>query len=80
MSVLTQLFDKSEHQLTVNAIRTRTRSRVTLAKISEVCWGMTTFLLFLALGPFSAIAVVFSLGSLTRGQEGKLEPTSVRQA
>lgn len=75
MSVLTQLWDKGGHHLTVHTIPTKTRrSRLTLAQISEACWGVVTFALFLALGPFSAIAVVFSLGSLVRGQEGKMEP------
>lgn len=74
MSVLTQFFDKSDHRLTAGTIRTKSRSRITLAQISEACWGVTTFALFLALGPFSAIAVIFSLGSLVRGQEGKMEP------
>jgi len=78
MSVLTQLFDKSGHHLTANVIRTRSRSRVNLARISEICWGMITLTLFLALGPFSAIAVVFSLGSLVRGQEGRVEPSAAR--
>lgn len=75
MSVLTQLWDKGSHQLTAHAAPARVCLRkLTLAQISEACWGILTFALFLALGPFSAIAVVFSLGSLVRGQEGKMEP------
>lgn len=79
MSVLAQLWDKGGHHLAVHAAtpaKTR-RARITLAQISEACWGVATFALFLALGPFSAIAVVFSLGSLVRGQEGKMEPRAV---
>jgi len=76
MSALTQLWDKGDHHLmAVHVTPTKShRGRLTLARISEVCWGMVTFTLFLALGPFSAIAVLFSLGSLARGQEGKMEP------
>ena len=75
MSALTQLWDKGSHQLAAHATPTKSRrNRLTLAQISEAAWGMVTFALFLALGPFSAIAVVFSLGSLVRGQEGKMEP------
>lgn len=75
MSVLTQLWDKGGHHLAAQSIPTKSRrARLTMAQISEACWGIITFALFLALGPFSAIAVVFSLGSLARGQEGRMEP------
>ncbi|MEW6501119.1 MAG: hypothetical protein ACOY8P_03980 [Thermodesulfobacteriota bacterium] len=75
MSVLTQLWDKGNHHLAAHATPTKPRfRRLTMVQISEACWGVVTFALFLALGPFSAIAVVFSLGSLVRGQEGKAEP------
>ncbi|MEW6594174.1 MAG: hypothetical protein AB1413_04800 [Thermodesulfobacteriota bacterium] len=76
MSVLTQLWDKGSHHLAVPSAPTMIRRprRVTMAQIGEVCWGITTFALFLALGPFSAIAVIFGLGSLVRGQEEKREP------
>lgn len=78
MSVLTQLFDKRDHHLTASAISARARSRVSAAKVSEACWGVTSFVLFLALGPFAAMAAVFGLASLVKGQEGKLEPEVAR--
>ncbi len=75
MSVLTELYGKSSHHLPTNSCPVKVRrSRITLAQVSEAVWGIVTFALFLALGPFSAIAVVLSLGSLARGQEDKMEP------
>ena len=75
MSVLTQVWDKGGHHLAAHTTPAKVRrTRISVAQISEACWGVATFALFLALGPFSAIAVVFGLGSLARGQEGRMEP------
>jgi hypothetical protein len=79
MSVPTQLWGKGGHRLTAHTVPAKSRrARLTMAQISEACWGILTFALCLALGPFSAIAVVFSLGSLARGQEGGMEPHAAR--
>lgn len=47
-----------------------------LEKAGEVFWGISTFALFLLLGPFSAIAAVFGLANLARQNAGN-EPESL---
>ncbi len=51
--------------------------RAHLAQISESLWFCLTFLLFLLMGPFSAIAVLIGLGSLAseENRERMNEPT-----
>ncbi len=51
--------------------------RAHLALISESLWFCLTFLLFLLMGPFSAIAVLIGLGSLAseENRERMNEPT-----
>ncbi|NDY43568.1 hypothetical protein G3N55_12060 [Dissulfurirhabdus thermomarina] len=44
------------------------------ASLPEAFWFTLSFLLFLALGPFSAVAVLFSLGSLATPEAGEPEP------
>jgi hypothetical protein len=53
--------------------------RVHLAQIAESFWFCLTFVLFLLLGPFSAIAVLIGLGSLgnAENRERMIEPASV---
>lgn len=76
MSAITQLIDKFSPQfLEIKHSGSKARSKVSLTKVVEAGWGMMTFLLFLALGPFSAIAVVFSVASLVPKGE-HLEPES----
>lgn len=49
-----------------------------LARMSEPFWFAVAFLLFLAMGPFSVIAVVYGLWSLASGEnrERMVEPAS----
>ena len=49
------------------------------AQIIESFWFCLTFLLFLLLGPFSAVAVLFGLGSLANqeNRERMTEPARV---
>lgn len=53
--------------------------RVHLAQIVESFWFCLTFVLFLLLGPFSAIAVLIGLGSLgnAENRERMIEPASI---
>jgi hypothetical protein len=53
--------------------------RVHLAQIAESFWFCLTFVLFLLLGPFSAIAVLIGLGSLgnAENRERMIEPASL---
>ncbi|MBV5317382.1 MAG: hypothetical protein JZU50_06205 [Desulfobulbaceae bacterium] len=53
--------------------------RVHLAQILESFWFCLTFVLFLLLGPFSAIAVLIGLGSLgnAENRERMTEPASL---
>jgi hypothetical protein len=53
--------------------------RVHLAQITESFWFCLTFVLFLIMGPFSAIAVLIGLGSLGNGEnrEQMTEPASL---
>jgi hypothetical protein len=50
-----------------------------LAQITESFWFCLTFVLFLLLGPFSAIAVLIGLGSLgnAENRERMTEPASL---
>lgn len=50
--------------------------RAHLTQFVETFWFCLTFVLFLALGPFSAIAVLFGLGSLAKeeNRERMTEP------
>jgi len=53
--------------------------RTHLAQILESFWFCLTFVLFLLLGPFSAIAVLIGLGSLgnAENREQMTEPASL---
>jgi hypothetical protein len=70
MSAITQMIDKFfPHPLEEKHSRNKVWSKVSFKKAVEAGWGMMTFLLFLALGPFSAIAVVLSVASLVPNDE-----------
>ena len=49
-----------------------------ISQLSETLWLCITFLLFIAMGPFSVIAVVYGLWSLASGEnkEKMVEPAS----
>ena len=53
--------------------------RVHLAQITESFWFCLTFVLFLLMGPFSAIVVLIGLGSLAdeESRERMAEPASL---
>ena len=76
MSTLTQLLTKAP-QLAGRPASERKTSRISIKKIVEGLWCVTSFLLFLALGPFAAIATVMSVASLASGQAEKAEPESI---
>ncbi|MFA6464280.1 MAG: hypothetical protein WC256_13700 [Desulfurivibrionaceae bacterium] len=50
--------------------------RVSFQQISETFWGVATFVLFLLLGPFSAIAAICSVISLAKQGNG-VEPEAM---
>ena len=77
MSALTQLLTNKGHQVGAGVTVDSTASKVSFKKVTEALWCATSFLLFLALGPFSAIAAVMGVASLISGQAGKVEPGSV---
>ena len=49
-----------------------------VSQLSEALWLCITFLLFIAMGPFSVIAVVYGLWSLSTGEnrDKMIEPAS----
>ncbi len=56
------------------------RARSLAAKLSESFWFCLSFLLFIVMGPFSAIAVLIGLWSLASSDECKdnmVEPESI---
>ena len=50
----------------------------TLSRMSEAIWLSITFLLFIVMGPFSVIAVLYGLWALATGEtkERMVEPAS----
>ena len=80
MSALTQLLTNKGHQFGGRSTLEKTASRFSIKKLAEALWCGTSLLLFLALGPFGAIAAVMGVASLVSGQAGKMEPESVRQS
>jgi|GEM_PF-4877084 len=77
MSVLTELAGK-------NGCAVRNPEGIALPKrilkvAQETAWGLFTFALFVALGPFSAVAVVMSLGKIASMQDDSVpEPEVAR--
>jgi hypothetical protein len=56
------------------------RASTLAAKLSESFWFCLSFLLFIVMGPFSAIAVVIGLWSLATSEECRdkmVEPASI---
>ncbi|MBU0674015.1 MAG: hypothetical protein KJ950_05175 [Proteobacteria bacterium] len=77
MSTISHTLNKP-HRITVSLghpVQTTLLSR--LKAHSEIIWGLVTFLLFMALGPFSAVAVIPAVFSLVSLQKDKPEPASV---
>lgn len=71
MTTITQFLDKINIGVVgVDEAVKRVPARVSFRKISEVFWGVTTFVLFLLLGPFSAIAAICSVVSLAKQGNG----------
>lgn len=73
MSTLAQLIGRKNAAIPVIDKAGQDDIAASAKSIGEVVWGATTFLLFLALGPFSAVAVVIGVFSLSRNQEA-IEP------
>ncbi len=72
MSVLTQIFPKTPPR---NGEVTVAAKLVAKAKsMSEVFWFTTAFVLFVIMGPFSAIAAIIGVFSLVRNNENAREP------
>jgi len=71
MTTITQFLDKINiGTVGVNEAAGSVSARVFFQQISEVCWGVVTFALFLLLGPFSAIAAICSVVSLAKQGNG----------
>jgi hypothetical protein len=49
-----------------------------ISELSEIIWLCITFLLFIVMGPFSVIAVIYGLWALATGEnkERMIEPAS----
>ncbi|MGV1098428.1 hypothetical protein ACUUL3_03340 [Thiovibrio sp. JS02] len=73
MSTRTHLLDKitvSGLPLGEATIYEKSGARVSAKQVAEFCWGVSTFALFLLLGPFSAIATLFGIASLAKQAKG----------
>ena len=71
MTTITQFLDKINiGALGVDEATGNVPARVSFRQVSEVCWGIVTFALFLLLGPFSAIAAICSVVSLAKQGSG----------
>lgn len=80
MSTLTHLIDKffpqqAVEQASLSCVCPKISS---VKKVAEVGWGIMTFLLFLAMGPFSAVAVVLSVASLVPKGDHHMEPEAAK--
>ena len=77
MTTITQFLDKINLSgLGADEATGSVSARVSFRQISETCWGIVTFALFLLLGPFSAIAAICSVVSLAKQGNGA-EPESL---
>lgn len=74
MSTLTSLVQKINIYLKDNAKDNLQTKDSEAFSFSEAFWFTTTFLLFLALGPFSAFAAIFGVLSLIKDNDGVDEP------
>jgi len=71
MTTITHFLDKINLSgLGVDEATGKVAARVSCQRVSEACWGVATFALFLLLGPFSAIAAICGLFSLAKQGEG----------
>lgn len=71
MTTITQFLDKINiGALGVDETTGSVPARISLRQVSEACWGIATFALFLLLGPFSAIAAICSVISLAKQGNG----------
>ena len=71
MTTITQFLDKINLSgLGADETRGSLPTRVSFQQVSEACWGIATFALFLILGPFSAIAAICSVVSLAKQGNG----------
>lgn len=74
MTTITQFLGKiSLGGLSANEATGTVPARDSYRRISEAFWGLAAFALFLLLGPFSAIAAICSVASLSREGSG-VEP------
>jgi hypothetical protein len=71
MTTITQLLDKMNiGALAHDETTGKVSAKVSFQQISEIFWGIATFLLFLLLGPFSAVAAICSVISLAKQGNG----------
>jgi len=71
MTTITQFLDKINLSgLSADETTGSVSARVSFQQVSEACWGVATFVLFLLLGPFSAIAAICSVISLAKQGNG----------
>ena len=71
MTTITQFLDKINlGVLGADEATVRVPARISFQQVSEACWGIATFVLFLLLGPFSAIAAIWSVISLAKQGNG----------
>jgi hypothetical protein len=77
MTTITQFLDKINLSgLGADEAAGSVPVRVSFRQVSEALWGIATFALFLLLGPFSAIAAIFSVISLAKQGNG-VEPEAM---
>ena len=73
MSILQETFTGDQNKNTGLSLISRTKSPA--AKLNESFWFCLSFLLFIIMGPFSAIAVLIGLWSLSSNDEFKDKTT-----
>ena len=77
MTTITQFLDKiNGAALGADETTGNIKAGLSFQQISETCWGIATFALFLLLGPFSAIAAICGVVSLAKQGNGA-EPESL---
>ena len=77
MTTITQFLDKINlGVLGADEATVRVPAGISFQQVSEACWGIATFVLFLLLGPFSAIAAIWSVISLAKQGNG-VEPEAM---
>ena len=79
MSILHQTIT-TEHKEKDGGLSLINRTGSAAARLSELFWFCLSFLLFIVMGPFSAIAVMIGLWSLATSdecRENMVEPASI---